>query len=187
MSFTIDLIDEATRPKAPRIEGATWQQRMHGRRLAMIHKLHLAQMAQVRAVMDEVAAGEAGADRLGEALSSMQMARNYRAFGNLCGQECRMLTFHHTAEDRMVFPALASAGDEGLRKVIERLAEEHLVIHRLIEEMEGAALDAMNAPGPETFTRLREAFETLERVVKSHFGYEQEQLEEAIGYYGIEM
>ncbi|MBX9462333.1 MAG: hemerythrin domain-containing protein [Aquamicrobium sp.] len=187
MSFTIDLLDDATRPKAPRIEGVTERQRMQGRRLAMIHELHLRQMAEVRQVMEHVAAGEQDAAALEEALSSLQMSHNYRAFGSLCGQECRMLTFHHTAEDRMLFPALAAQDNDGLRKVVERLAAEHEVIHHLIERMEAAARAAMNEPGPETFASLRESFETLERVVVSHFGYEQEELEEALGYYEIDI
>ena len=98
-----------------------------------------------------------------------------------------MLTFHHTAEDRMLFPALAAQDNDGLRKVVERLAAEHEVIHHLIERMEAAARAAMSEPGPETFASLRESFETLERVVVSHFGYEQEELEEALGYYEIDI
>lgn len=187
MSFTIDLLDDATRPKAPRIEGVTEPQRMQGRRLAMIHAMHLRQMAEVRQVMEHVTAGEMQVDALGEALSDMQMSHNYRVFGSLCGQECRMLTFHHTAEDRMLFPALAAQDNDGLRRVVERLAAEHEVIHQLIERMEAAARAAMNEPGPETFASLRESFETLERVVVSHFGYEQEELEEALGYYEIDI
>lgn len=185
MAFTIDLLDETARPKAPRIEGVTWQQRMHGRRLAMIHELHLGQMADVRRMMEQVAAGEADADGLDAALSAMEMRRNYRAFGNLCGHECQMLTFHHTGEDRMLFPLLMQKGSDGLRKVIERLAAEHEVIHHLIERMEEAASAATADPGADSFKRLRAAFEELERMVKSHFGYEQEELEEALGYLEI--
>ncbi len=185
MTHTIDLLDDRTRPKAPRLEGATDAHRRQGRRLATIHRLHLQQMAEVRRVMERVAAEEADTDALDAALSGLDMRRNYTAFGNLCGQECGMLTFHHTAEDRMLFPVLAAQANEGLRKVVERLAAEHEVVHALIERMEEAAGDAIRAPGADTFARLRDAFETLERVVVSHFGYEQEELEEALGYYGI--
>lgn len=187
MSLTIDLLDPATRPKAPKIEGATHAQRLRGRRLAMIHEMHLRQMAHVRHVMQHVAAGEEKLATLDGALSDLDMRHNYRVFGNVCGQECRMLTGHHTIEDRYLFPALAAQDNEGLRKVVERLVAEHGVIHDYIERMEEAAAAAMSAPGPETFTALREAFETLERFVVSHFGYEQEELEEALGYYGIDI
>lgn len=186
MSVTINLLDDSTRPKAPKIEGVTPRQRAHGKRLAIIHDLHLQQMAQVRQVMERIAAGEEGIEQLGPVLSSMQMTMNYRTFGNLCGRECQALTFHHTSEDQIIFPTLQQ-GSDGLGKVLKRLKAEHLVIHQLIEQMEARAIEAIDAPGPETFSRLREAFETLERIVKSHFGYEQEELEEAIGYWNAPM
>ena len=53
--------------------------------------------------------------------------------------------------------------------------------------MEDAAVAVMNAPGPETFATLRKAFEMLEKYVISHFGYEQEELEEALGFYNVDM
>ncbi|WP_309085830.1 hemerythrin domain-containing protein [Chelativorans sp.] len=184
MTFTIDLLDDRTRPKAPKVEGVTPAQRAHGKRLAMIHNLHLQQMAEVRRVMERIAAGEESVASLGDAVSSLQMAHNYRQFGALCGRECVALTFHHTSEDQLVFPAL-ERGSEGLRKVVERLRAEHDIIHQILVQYEAAALEAMEAPGPETFAALRELFETLDRVVKSHFGYEQEELEEALGYMNV--
>jgi hypothetical protein len=79
VTHTIDFLDDATRPKAPRIEGATEAHRRHGRRLAMIHRLHLQQLAQVRRVMEKVEAGEAGSDTLDGALAGLDMRRNYAA------------------------------------------------------------------------------------------------------------
>lgn len=187
MSFTIDLLDPSTRPTAPRIEGATDAHRRRGRRLAMIHEMHLRQMAHVRQVMEQVAAGEARVAALDEALSDLDMRHNYRVFGNVCGQECGMLTAHHGIEDRYLFPVLAAQDNEGLRKVVERLVAEHGIVHDYIQKMEEAASAAMQAPGPETFATLRDAFERLEKFVISHFGYEQEELEEALGYYNIDM
>lgn len=148
----------------------------------MIHAMHLQQMAEVREVMEQVETGAQGGGQLGEAVGSLQMSANYRAFGNLCGQECQMLTFHHTAEDSYVFPALMQGGEE-LRKVVERLAAEHEIIHRLLEHLEERAMAIISDPGSENFARLKEIFELLEQVVKSHFGYEQAELEEAIGYW----
>lgn len=185
MTVTIDLMDPATRPKAPKIEGVTHAQRLQGRRLAMIHEMHLRQMAQVRQVMEHVAAGEAKAAALEAALSDLDMRHNYRVFGNVCGQECRMLTAHHTIEDHHLFPVLAAQDNDGLRKVVDRLVAEHGVIHDLIMRMEDAAAGAVDTPGPETFATLRKAFEALEKYVLSHFGYEQEELEEALGYYEV--
>jgi hypothetical protein len=186
MPFTIDLLDDSTRPKAPKIEGTTPQQRRHGRRLALIHGMHLEQMAEVREVLDLIDAGEDAYAVLAETASSLEMTRNYRLFGNLCGQECQALTFHHTAEDQMLFPPLMR-GSDGLRKVVERLAAEHLIIHEMLVHFEAGAIAAYETPGEESFRQLKDVFDVLERFVKSHFGYEQQELEEAIGYHNIAM
>jgi hypothetical protein len=180
----ITFLDNATRPKAPKIEGITPAQRMAGKRLALIHDYHLEQMNEVRWVMEQVEAGEQSAAALAEAISSLQMAANYRAFGNLCGRECQMLTLHHTIEDHSLFPALR-AGSDGLRKVVDRLQEEHAVIHRLLQTLYDNAINAVRQPGRETFAATRAAFLALDRVVRSHFGYEQEELEEALGYFDV--
>lgn len=187
MSFTIDLLDPTTRPQVPKLEGATDQHRRQGRRLALFHAMHLEQMARAHSVITRLEAGKDELGELGEALSELDLLRNYRLFGNICGQECRMLTGHHTIEDRYIFPVIAAGGHDGMRKVVERLEAEHGVIHDYIEQMEEAAIAVMQTPGPETFATLRAIFEKLETYVVSHFGYEEGALEEAIGYYGLDI
>ena len=92
-----------------------------------------------------------------------------------------MLTGHHGIEDAHMFPLLHHAGSEGLRKVVERLMAEHLVVHDLIEELEGAAQALVDAPTTENFAKAKAAFSDLEKCVRSHFGYEETELEEALG------
>ena len=65
------------------------------------------------------------------------------------------------------------------------MSQEHLIIHQLLEALEASAVNAIQQPGGETFSDLKTAFLALERFVRSHFGYEQEELEEALGYYDI--
>ena len=180
----ITLFDDSTRPKAPKIDGVTPLQRRIGKRLALIHAHHLEQMNHVRWVMEQVEAGEQTTSKLLDAISSMQMTANYRLFGNLCGRECQMLTLHHTIEDQHMFPALRQASGP-LKDVIDRLSREHLIIHQLLEALEAAAVNAISKPHSQTFSELKMAFVALEQFVRSHFGYEQEELEEALGYYDI--
>jgi hypothetical protein len=182
--MTITLIDESTRPRAPKIDGATPAHRQQGRRLAMIHAMHLQQIAEVERVLHQIESGEAEMTRIGQAISGLQMASNYRQFGNLCGQECQVLNFHHTAEDRQIFPALMK-GSEGLRLVVERLMAEHTVIHGLIVTMEAQAVSLIQTPDQAGFQSLKQTFATLIEIVRSHFGYEQVEREEALGYYRV--
>ena len=113
------------------------------------------------------------------------MITNFRSFGNLCGRECRNLTLHHTAEDERIFPALRSSGGDALRRVIQRLTQEHRGIYALLERLWAQALTLLDAPGQANFAALKETFSAVAITVRSHFGYEQTELEEAIGFYHV--
>ncbi len=183
--MTVTLLDETNRPKAPPIPGATAEHRARGRHLAAIHRMHLQHMADVRRTMAAVARGLAAPSELGAAVGAMQMMQNYRAFGGMCGQQCQFLTGHHTIEDTSMFPPLRAAGGEGLRKVVDKLAAEHLVVHALLDELGDDAEKLVATPCEPAFRKLADTFERLEAVVRSHFGYEESELEEALGFYGL--
>ncbi len=172
----ITLLDDTNRPKAPKIDGLSPQQRARGRRLGLYHNLHRAQLDEVRAAMAGM-----DAEAVHNKIAALQMTSNFRLFGNLCGEECQMLTFHHSAEDAQMFPVLQQRGDNGLRKVVERLQAEHLVVHELIEELGTAAATLVDAPTAENFAQTKAAFAVLETCVRSHFGYEETELAEALG------
>jgi iron-sulfur cluster repair protein YtfE (RIC family) len=186
MQSPLMLPDDATRPLAPKMPGVTDAQRRIGGRLGLFHAMHLREMARVNRAMGQVFAGEGSAEKLLVTISAMQMMANMRQFGNLCGATCDMLTGHHMIEDQYVFPTL-EGHTEGLDRVVARLRAEHLVIHDLLERLEGAAVALITDPGSANASALRAAFKTLEAFVISHFGYEQTELEEALGYYGVEI
>jgi iron-sulfur cluster repair protein YtfE (RIC family) len=184
MQDNIILPDDSTRPKAPKIPGVTEVQLRQGRRLALFHEMHLRELSKVRRAMACVFAGEGTADALLVTISSMQMFSNMRQFGNLCGAACEVLTGHHMIEDEYVFPALHGK-TAGLNRVVERLRAEHLVIHDLLLRLEAAARALITNPGAAAAKELRAEFGRLERFVVSHFGYEQTELEEALGFYEV--
>ncbi len=146
----LEFLDNSTRPHAPKFDGVTEEQRESGRHSAMIHAMHLAELDAARRAMERVEAGEASASAVANSVSALQMGSNYRRFGNLCGRECRMLEFHHTAESHYIFPLLRDA-DPKLREVVDRLSAEHEVIGRLLDRLEHAAAAAVAAPGPGEF------------------------------------
>ncbi len=111
------------------------------------------------------------------------MTENLRDFGALCGRECNNLLYHHGAEEQQIFPILEARADAGLRAVIDKLRQEHTVIHTLLEAL-GAQADAvMAAPGPDSYAALKDTFDKLETAIKSHFSYEETELEEALGVF----
>jgi hypothetical protein len=185
----IEFLDDATRPLAPPIEGASDLHRAHGKRLTLFHRYHLQQLGQLRRALEELEKSDpdkkpGDARDLTKQVGSMAMIENYRRFGSLCGQECQLLTLHHTIEDQEIFPHLRNTS-EGLRKVIDRLSAEHLIVHELLVRLQEATRAFAKEPGAEALASLRRVYEALERVVISHFGYEERELEEALGFYGI--
>ena len=183
MINALHALDEASRPKAPKIEAVTPAQRRHGQRLAMIHALHLHEIAEVEVIIAQIEAGVATPAKAADAVTNLKLLTNFRSFGNLCGRECRHLALHHMAEDERIFPALSSGGGDGLRRVIQRLTEEHLVIHALLERLWAQAGSLLETPEPSNFAVLKETFSKVAIAIRSHFGYEQTELEEALGFY----
>jgi len=114
---------------------------------------------------------------------SLDMAENFRAFGSLCGRECQMLKFHHDIESADMFPRIEAAGGGVFREVVAKLMAEHEVVHELIVRLGRAANTLAEDPREENFVQAAVIFRKLEEVVRSHFGYEETELAEAIGYY----
>jgi hypothetical protein len=181
----IAFLDDATRPQAPPIPGATAAQRAHGRRLGLYHRYHLDEIAGVRRALDRFLSGLGTAEDVADGVAAMTMIENFRAFGNLCGRQCQLLEMHHTIEDQSLFPLLSR--NEGLRPVLDRLRAEHVTIHALLERLQTASRAIALDPASEAASALAEIYAVFERTVASHFGYEERQLEEALGFYRIEM
>lgn len=178
----IAFLDDATRPKAPPIPGVTPAQRARGRRLALYHRHHLAELAAVRVALDHFLAGTGTVEAVTHGVASLSLAENYRAFGNLCGRQCHLLQMHHDIEEGDLYPRLRQAA--GLHRVLDRLSAEHRTVHGLLERIRDIVRSVTVEPTAERVIALREVYEVFERVVVSHFGYEERELEEAIGYYG---
>ncbi len=184
---TITLLDDSTRPIAPKLEGATAHHELPGKHLKMIHRYHLQELNQVRRFLDEFEAGEPKLAELSKAASTLKMHASMRLFGNLCGQECEMLNAHHSIESQMMFPVLHNRGNDGIKRVVERLMAEHDIIHYFLKELEIKANKIQQNPATENFESLKETFKNLEKIIRSHFKYEETQLEVALGFYGVEI
>ena len=176
-------LDESSRPRAPKVPAATDMHRRQGRQLAAIHRHYLMEMAQIGAVLARIEAGDAPPENLKRIVLSLDMAENLRAFGSLCGRECQVLKFHHDIEGSDMFPRIEAAGGGQFREVVAKLLSEHEVVHELIIRLGRAAEALMEDPVEANFVRAANTYRKLEEVVRSHFGYEETELEEAIGYY----
>ena len=161
----IAFLDDATRPIAPPIPGATEAQRAHGRRLGLYHRYHLDEIAGVRHALDRFLSGLGTAGDVADRVAAMTMIENYRTFGNLCGRQCQLLEMHHTIEDQSLFPRLRR--NEGLRPVLDRLSAEHVTIHALSERLQAASRAIARDPAAEAVASLVEIYEVFAQTVAS--------------------
>jgi len=175
--------DEAARPAAPPVVGATDAHRRQVGQLAAIHRHYLMEMARVGAVLQRIEAGDAAPEHLRRIVLSLDMGENLRAFGSICGRECQVLKFHHDIEQADMLPRIEAAGGGMFREVVAKLRAEHEVVHELLVRLEAAADGLIAEPTEARFEEAAAVFRKLEEVIRSHFGYEETELAEAIGYY----
>lgn len=180
----IEFLDDATRPRAPKLTGLTEAQREAGQHLKYIHDHLRENMRVLRELIDRAAGGKVSAEEVAKETGELAMVANFRRFGTLCGQYCQFVHGHHSLEDALVFPALARQS-EALRKVAERLKAEHEVVHELLLRLVAALQALAGAPTEANFSAARTVYDALERVLLSHLGYEEEEIGDAIGYYNV--
>lgn len=180
-----DLEDEAARPRAPDYPDLTPFQRAQGRRLRLIHDMYRAELSSVAQLLEMIREAAAGPADLVAAVENLQLTRNLALFGTVCGQQCAVLQNHHDIEEQWMFPALSERAEAQLQAVIDRLIAEHEVILDLILALHSAARDLGRNPGGEGFDACAMAFQSLDRAIRSHFGYEETELEGALGAHEI--
>lgn len=184
MLLNIGFLDDSTRPTVPRLEGLTSSQRHAGEHLKEVHN-HLRQnMQAIRNLIDRAQAGLVGREDVTRETGDLTIVSNFRRFGNLCGQHCQVVNTHHSLEDAYIFPSIAAISD-GYRAVADRLQAEHVVVHDLLERQIETLNAMVDEPSAEHFAEAVEVFEALERVLLSHLGYEEDQIGDALGYYGL--
>ena len=176
-------VETGTRPKAPPIAEATDRDRQAGRQLAAIHRHYLMELAKITRLMERIEAGDAPPAALANIVLHSDMSRNLSAFGTICGQACHVLMMHHNIEEGHMFPGLEGPATDGIRAVVARLKDEHKVIHELLNRL-AAAAQALAADGSDQrFAEVQAVYRALFEAVRSHFKYEETELEEAIGVY----
>jgi iron-sulfur cluster repair protein YtfE (RIC family) len=177
--------DEAARPHRPP-SGAEVSYsptgRAIGKHLIDVHDMLRAELLELRSLIDQVRAGALSAGEARSALNEMAMRQNNWTLGAFCARYCHAVARHHGLEDEAVFPHLARS-DERLEPVIDRLAEEHLVIGDAIEEVDRALVAHINEP--EDFTRLQQAIDALTDTLVSHLSYEEHELVEPLARLGF--
>ncbi|BDZ41715.1 hypothetical protein GCM10025865_10140 [Paraoerskovia sediminicola] len=185
---SVRVWDESTRPTAPAApEGHEYtdHENADGRHLVDVHDHLRAELTQVEDLIAQVERGAIGVGAARSHINTMTMRQNSWTLGTYCESYCRLVTTHHTIEDRSMFPALRRA-DPGLGPVVDRLEEEHRAIHDVLEGVD-QALVAMVGEDDRTagLRRLRAAVDLMSDTLLSHLAYEERELVEPLARLGF--
>ncbi len=115
-------------------------------------------------------------------INEMTMRQNDWTLGAYCASYCRVVAGHHSMEDQSIFPHLRSA-DTRLEPVVDRLVEEHHVIHDVLERLDAALVHLVANPGE--MSGLDDALDLLSDTLLSHLAYEEQQLVEPLARLGF--
>jgi hypothetical protein len=176
--------DESTRPEAPLpAHGTTYSSRgtAAAQHLVDIHDHLRSELEQVRDLVGRVRQGGLDAARARSAINEMTMRQNDWTMGAYCASYCRIVTGHHSLEDEAIFPYLRR--ERSLAPVIDRLAEEHVAIHGVLEGVDRALADHLRHP--EDFSDVEAALDLLSDTLLSHLAYEERELVEPLARLGF--
>jgi alkanesulfonate monooxygenase SsuD/methylene tetrahydromethanopterin reductase-like flavin-dependent oxidoreductase (luciferase family)/hemerythrin-like domain-containing protein len=172
------LWDEEKRPTGPPPAPDavyTAAGRAGSQQLIDIHDHLRAELARVRSLVHQVADGAVDVAAARSEINTMTMRQNNWTLGAFCESYCRFVTLHHTLEDQMLYPQLRR-GDARLGPVLDRLTEEHHVIHGVLERVDRALVAMVGEP--ERITELSAAVDLLTDTLLSHLSYEERELVE---------
>jgi hypothetical protein len=181
--------DESTRPTYPVPAGATYSEAEQAwpQHLVDIHDALRAELAQLRDVVEQVRRGLMQVGQARSAINTMTMRQNNWTLGAYCETYCRIVTGHHTLEDRSMFRYLRAV-DPQAAPVVDRLAEEHVVIHDVLEEVDRALVQLVAAE-PSGASAALEQFsvhvDSLTDALLSHLSYEERELLHPLATHGM--
>ncbi len=176
--------DESTRPQSPEpAPGVSYGSggRAAAQHLVDIHDQLRAELQQVRELVDRVRSGSLDVPGARSAINEMTMRQNDWTMGAYCASYCRIVTGHHSLEDEAIFPHLRS--ERRLAPVLDRLAEEHVVIHGVLEAVDRALADHLRQPAD--FSGVEAALDLLSDTLLSHLAYEERELVEPLARLGF--
>ena len=177
--------DETTRPTGPAADpdrAYTAHEQASGRHLVDVHDGLRAELERMRDLIEQVTAGRTDPGAARDHINQMTIRQNNWTVGTYCESYCRIVTTHHTIEDRSVFPHLRHA-DPRLAPVIDRLEQEHAAIHGVLEQVDRALVAFVS--GPDGDKQLREAADLLTDTLLSHLAYEERELVEPLARLGF--
>jgi len=184
--------DEGARPTHAEPAGAAYtvEGQAQAQHLVDIHDGLRAELAQVRSLLAQVRAGHVDVGHARSVINTMTLRQNNWTLGAYCESYCRIVTGHHTLEDRAVFPHLRRS-EPGLGSVLDRLTEEHEVIHDLLERFDRALValvgaDGSRQEGRDALEEVQSSLDLMSDALISHLSYEERELLGPLSRHGFQ-
>jgi alkanesulfonate monooxygenase SsuD/methylene tetrahydromethanopterin reductase-like flavin-dependent oxidoreductase (luciferase family) len=177
--------DESQRPHGPApAPAATYSPagRALASELISVHDHLRGELAQLRDMIAQVAAGSLDPGAARSEIARLTMRQNQWTVGAYCESYCRLIGLHHTLESQSLFPGLSRL-DGRLAPVTDRLHAEHLIIAGVLERVDEALVALVTEPEA-GMPELRAAVDLLTDTLLSHLSYEETELVEPLGRLG---
>jgi hypothetical protein len=186
MTDETTIWDDTTRPSLAEPEDATYTaaQLAAPDHLVQIHDHLRSELDRLQHLVGEVRRGllSAGEGRAG--IHAMTLRQHNWTLGAYCQSYCGFVNGHHTLEDASVFPHLSRA-EPGLGPVVDRLHEEHQVIHHLLDALDRALVDLVRDADESALDALERSLDLLAERLLSHLAYEERELRGPLARHGF--
>ncbi|QDP96142.1 LLM class flavin-dependent oxidoreductase [Microlunatus elymi] len=169
------------RPSGPEVE-YTARGRAVGKHLIDVHDHLREELTVVRDIVEQVRTGAVQAAAARSTINDLTMRQNDWTLGAYCASYCRLVAGHHGLEDESIFPHLRQS-DRDLGEILDRLIDEHQVIHEVLEEIDRRLVGVIEDPGH--YEPLQEAVDLLSDTLLSHLSYEEQELVEPLARFGF--
>ena len=178
--------DEATRPTLAEPEGASYSsmQLTTHEHLVAIHDHLRGELERVHGLVDEVRRGVLSVGDARSGVHAMSLRQNNWTLGAYCQSYCGFVNGHHSLEDASVFPHLRQA-EPAVGPVLDRLQDEHLVIHGLLDRVDAALVSLVQTGDEATLDAVEEALQSLGDRLLSHLAYEERELRGPLARHGF--
>ncbi len=171
-----------TRTESPPDVTYTRVGRAIGSHLIVVHDHLRDELDRIRQLVESVESGAVTPSDAVTSLDQFALRQNNWTIGAYCAAYYRMIALHHGLEYSDVFPHLRTC-EEQLEPVIDRLSEEHHVIHDVLARLDRALVELV--ANPNDFKELRRATDILTDALLSHLAYEERDLVEPLARYGF--
>src|SRR4051794_13695666 len=178
--------DESTRPTLdePADTAYSAAQEVFSRHLVEIHDHLRTELTRLHGLVGEVRRGVLTAGNARAEVNAMSLRQNNWTLGAYCQSYCGFVNGPHSLEDASVFPHLRRA-EPTAAPVLDRLAEEHLVIHDLLDSVDRALVLLVRGADETALDAVEQALGTLGDRLLSHLAYEARELRGPLARHGF--